>query len=185
MYELHQTRHSALQGALICLELLDKDVQASRVADLLPTCKILCGSLEKAFELARSIDDAVRNVVREVVDCARRRLAGIWVLGRAVNLCHARNDDLGVCLLAQRAGLEERPGELNAFPVHEASRVDVVECVDDDGLVFPELLWHWVRFSDSQSFWLNLAVWIHSLRSFCCDDRLHLTSVFLAEQELS
>ena len=75
--------------------------------------------------------DRVVDLVREVLDSARRRLLLRWVLRRGVRLCEVGNNDLNVALRSESAGLEQRLLVEDATLVHVQTGLYVVERVRD------------------------------------------------------
>lgn len=155
--DLSSQRHKPLVALLPVTHQQLQSLQLSQVLHRL-LLELLLALLEKCFgiieifgDVGRTLDenalevvagplDAVVNFEGEVLESAQ----GDGLLGRIGGLAVAggktRENHLGVALGAERSGLEERLSVPQAARVDVLSGLDVVDGVNDDIEVFPEVV---------------------------------------------
>ena len=158
---------------------------ADNCAELRQSCSHL--RLEVADELGVAEDEAVVDVVREVVQRARRRLLLGRVAARAVVLGPVRDHHLRVALGAERAALEQRLAEEDAARVDVESRLDVVQGVDDDVQALPEVVVEGAlgRRRDAVLERRGVELRVHLRHRLDRRARLRVADVVVAEEELA
>lgn len=138
-------------------------------------------------ELVSAPFDAVLNLIWEVSKSAHWDGFFWWILRITVALSYVRNDHLRVGLGTKSSRFKERLLEPNAFCVDVESSLDVIDSIDNEVELFPEIIVEnlFGLWANDSHIIFDIQVWVHVLSNSAGTLRFGVSDVILSEKELS